>query len=139
MADFFGKVMSGINKGASTIRESSKDVMSKTKMHMEINEAEAEKKRLAEYLGQQTFNIYKSGAMLPEELVTLCLEIEKRNEMIRQRKEQLDAMSAKPAQTKEVPAEAAATGVETAEVLCPNGHKNPAGARFCTACGAQID
>ncbi len=139
MADFLGKVMSGINKGASTIRESSKDVMSKTKIHMEINEAEAEKKRLAEYLGQQTFNIYMSGAMLPEELINLCLEIQKRNETVRQLQEQLDAMAAKREQTKEVPAEPAASKAEAAEVICPNGHKNPAGARFCTTCGAQID
>lgn len=139
MADFLDRMMVGINKGASTISEGSKNLMEKAKLNTAIHDAEEAKKKLAELLGQQAFNLYMSGTAIPEELHNFCLEIKKRNDEIRQYQESLAALEAKRNVMPGMPQSGMPQGgAPQGGVACGCGFTNNPGAKFCAKCGNKL-
>ncbi len=127
MADFFDKMLVGINKGVSSVSEGSKNMMEKAKINTSISDAEKDKKRIAEQLGVLVYDLHQNGEVLPEAVLALCDQITERNNQIAELKQKLSVMDA----PKEAPVPAAAPGG-----FCPNcGSPVREGAKFCANCG----
>ncbi len=134
MADFLDKMMAGINKGAATIGEGSKNMFEKAKINTAIHEAEKDKAKLAELLGMQAYRLYFSGVELPEELHNFCMEMKKRDDAIEAHQEAIRALETKNTVAAPAIPEAAPSGK-----TCSCGHVNNLGAAFCAGCGAKLD
>lgn len=127
MADFFDKVLVGINKGVSSVSEGSKNMMEKAKINTSISDAEKEKKRIAEQLGIIVYDLHQNGEVLPEAVLAFCDQITEINNQIATLRQKLTAME----MPKETPTSAPAAGG-----FCPNcGSPVREGAKFCGKCG----
>lgn len=128
MAEFFDKMIVGINKGASNLKEGSKNLIEKANINTAIHKAEDEKKKLAELMGFKAYELYKAGTPLAEELSGFCSEMEKRDEQIAKQQQSLAALENK----------GAAAQSESAKV-CSCGYANRADSKFCAKCGTKLD
>ena len=125
MADFFDKMLVGINKGVSSVSEGSKNMMEKAKINTSIGDAEKDKKRIAEQLGSLVYDLHQKGEVFPEAVLAFCDEITEKNNQIAELKQKLSAME----MPKEAPAPVAGS-------FCPNcGTPVREGAKFCANCG----
>lgn len=130
MADFFDKVVVGINKGISTVSEGSKSVVEKAKTNVQIQDIEKKRAQLIQNLGALTFNLINEGSLdLPQGEV-MYQEITNLNQKIAELQEQ---MKAKEEQKVQAPVAPVANGV-----VCTCGHQNKEGARFCSKCGTPL-
>lgn len=126
MADFFDKMLVGINKGVNSVSEGSKNMMEKAKINTSISDAEKDKKRIAEQLGALVYDLHQNGEVLPEAVLTLCDQITERNNQIAALRQKLSAMEA----AKETPT------VVGGGNFCPScGAAVREGAKFCAKCG----
>ena len=130
MAEFFDKMMVGINKGANSISTGSKNLMAKAKLNTEIKDAEKEKDKLAELLGKRALELYLGGTEIPEELRNFCDEMKKRDDIIAEKREKIRELEEKKDQTEEAGA--------AAPIVCSCGHSNKATAKFCANCGNKL-
>ncbi|MBE7024503.1 MAG: zinc ribbon domain-containing protein [Ruminococcaceae bacterium] len=125
MAEFFNRMLVGINKGVNSVSEGSKNMMEKAKLHTAISDAEKAKAKLAEQLGNLTHSLHQSGTALPENLVPLCEEISAYVSQIAELKQRLDAME---------PEKSAASGT-----VCPAcGTACRPDSKFCANCGGTL-
>ena len=135
MADFFGKVKDGFNKGVATVSTGSKTMIEKSKLNTIIKSLEDEKKQLAEILGNKVYNycMQNPDADIPRaEAEEICGEINARIERINQEKikiEQLDA------EMNKVMGNSSGMGMPA---ICSCGNTNAPGAKFCAKCGNKI-
>ncbi len=113
MADFFDKMLVGINKGVASVSEGSKNLMEKAKLNAAISDDEKEIRSLFEKLGQEAFGLFKAEEPLPESMAAICTEIQGKQDAIKEMQEKLAAMEAAREAAKE-------------------------GIAFCPACGAQV-
>ncbi len=93
MANFFDNLKEHVNKGVSTVSEGSKAFVEKAKINTAISDAEKEKERLAQILGQQIFNMYMAGVHLPEDVYGLCEGIRRKIEELRELYAALQALN----------------------------------------------
>ncbi|MBQ7036573.1 MAG: zinc ribbon domain-containing protein [Clostridia bacterium] len=134
MADFFDKMLVGINKGVNSVSEGSKNMMEKAKINTSISDAEKEKLKIAEQLGIQAYALQQSGVELPEALIPFCEQITARNQMIADLKKRLAEIDA-PKETASIPM-ATANPVGS---YCPDcGSPCNTGAKFCPKCGKAL-
>ena len=134
MADFFDKMLVGINKGVNSVSEGSKNMMEKAKINTSISDAEKEKLKIAEQLGIQAYALQQSGVELPEALIPFCEQITARNQMIADLKKRLAEIDA-PKETASIPM-ATANPVGS---YCPDcGSPCNVGAKFCPRCGKTL-
>ncbi len=134
MADFFDKMLVGINKGVNSVSEGSKNMMEKAKINTAISDAEKAKLKIAEQLGIQAYTLHQSGTALPEALLTFCEQITARNQMIAELKQRLADLDA-PKETSVIPM---ATPAQTGS-FCPEcGTPCRDGAKFCPNCGKTL-
>ncbi len=134
MADFFDKMLVGINKGVNSVSEGSKNMMEKAKINTSISDAEKEKLKIAEQLGIQAYALQQSGVELPEALIPFCEQITARNQMIADLKKRLAEIDA-PKETASIPM-ATANPVGS---YCPDcGSPCNVGAKFCPKCGKAL-
>lgn len=124
MADIFDKLAEKVNKGVSTVGNTSKTAVEKTRINAAIRALEGEKRSIAEQLG---FKVYEFAMQSQEIKMTdvqwFCDEITNRNAGIDDLRYQLSRL------------EAPAMG---AMVQCACGQLNGADARFCAKCGNQL-
>ncbi len=134
MADFFDKMLVGINKGVSSVSEGSKQLMEKAKINTAISDAEKEKLKIAEQLGIQAYTLQQNGVEIPEALLSFCEEISARNQTISDLKKRLLEMDA-PKETAPIPM---ATPNHVGG-YCPDcGSPCNVGAKFCPKCGKAL-
>lgn len=129
MADIFDKIVSGINKGVTTVGANSKAMIEKAKVNTAIKSLEEEKGQLAELLGLKVYTSFAQGAETPkEEIESFCNEITKRVQLIAEQQQELLRIDAE--------AKAATGGSgKPRSAQCSCGHMNTEGSKFCTKCG----
>lgn len=134
MADFFDKVLVGINKGVNSVSEGSKNMMEKAKLNTAIADAEKAKAQLAEQLGTLTHLARKNGVELPENLVAVCDQMTACDDRIAELKNRLAEMEAAKAAAQTPVPEAAPAGP-----VCPScGAVGRPGGKFCAKCGGAL-
>lgn len=134
MADFFNKMMDGINKGIATASVGSKTVFEKNKHNTIIKNLENEKKQLAELIGNKVFDYCaKNEGDVPRDLIAnFCAEIDSRNAQIQEQIQQIAILDAEMDKIK-------GSGAPTVSAnTCSCGHPNNVGAKFCGKCGKQL-
>ena len=129
MADFFNKVLVGINKGVNSVSENSKIFVEKTKLSTTIKDKETEKNKILQQLGNMVYQMQKRGEIEFEQFKDMCSEIDSYNTAIEELNVQL-----KNLQNGLVDSNDISTGVR-----CSCGHYNRSDAVFCAGCGARLD
>lgn len=140
MADFFDKMLDGINKGVATVSTGSKAMLEKSRITTIIKNLESEKKQLAEVLGNKVYNFCQNNAEgdIPRaDVINFCNEINARNEQIAEQQKKIEAIDAEVNQVKGASA-AFNPNTGAAMVPCSCGHMNSAGAKFCAKCGTKL-
>ncbi len=135
MADFFDKVIVGINKGVNSVSEGSKNMVEKAKIHSAVSDAEKAKLKLMEQLGALTYAAQQSGMELPENLLAVCGQITAQNNQIQELQQRLaDMEAAKAAAT----AASAAPAAPAGPVCSACGAVGRPGGKFCAKCGGSL-
>jgi len=135
MADIFGKITSGINKGVATVGTGSKAMIEKARIKTIIKNLETEKANLAELLGMNVYEKYSQGEEKLEDksIENFILEIGKRLESIAEQQAELRRIDDEMNQV---------TGnkgnTSNTEKTCVCGNSMPSGAKFCTKCGNSL-
>lgn len=132
MADFFGKVLDGVNKGVATVSTGSKTILEKTKINSVIKTLTDEKKQLSEILGNKvyTFAAQEKKDVPFAEIEALCLQITQRIDQIAQQQAKIEALD------DEMNKITGTSGISSS--VCSCGHINKEGAKFCAACGNKL-
>lgn len=132
MADFFGKVLDGVNKGVATVSTGSKTIIEKTKINSVIKTLTDEKKQLAEILGNKVyaFAVAEKKDVPFAEIEALCAQITLRTEQIAEQQAKIDALD------EEMNKITGSSGISS--LVCSCGHINKEGAKFCAACGKKL-
>jgi len=133
MADFFGKLSDGINKGIAKVGANSKALMEKAKIKTVIDKAENERKQLTQLLGTKIHDMYKTNGeiVLDDGMKNIFAEIDKREEVIAQQQEQLKKIE------EELRLVAGGTAPIEGGITCTCGHINARDTKFCAKCGSQ--
>jgi ribosomal protein L40E len=132
MADLFGKIKKGIDKGINIASQKSGELVEAGKLQTQIMSLKSDRKNGINDLGKLTYDMLKSDSFeleILEEKFKAILEIEREIEEKEEAKNNAD----KPEQKSSDEAE------EKAVIFCPNcGAENPAGAVFCAKCGTKM-
>lgn len=130
MADFFNKVLVGLNKGVNSVSENSKLFMEKTRLNSAIKDKEDLKNKTAQQLGMMAYQMQKRGDIEHEQFKDMCEEIEKCNKDIEDLNVQLlNLQNTIAPQTTE----------ENKGIQCACGYYNKSSAVFCAGCGAKLN
>lgn len=134
MADLFGKIKKGIDKGISVASQKSGELVETGKLQSQIISLKNDKKTGINELGKLTYEMLKSDSFeleVLEEKYKEILEIEMEIDKKEEAKKNVDQKEEGAAE--EVEAEA----VEMAK--CPScGTENPVDAMFCGKCGTKL-
>ena len=136
MADFFGKVKDGFNKGVATVSTGSKTMIEKSKCNTVIKSLEDEKKQLAEIMGNKVYGFCTEnpeGDIPRDEVINFINEINARNAQIAEQEKRIQELDA---EMNQVRGNNVVTGATT---VCSCGHTNAAGVKFCAGCGKKMD
>lgn len=137
MADFFDKMLVGINKGVNTVSVGSKVLVEKAKLNTQIKDTEWEKNRLFQNIGTLVYNLHINGEVEIEQCAEMYSEvaaIDQKIEMLQRQLQALESPQTQPtryAQT--IQPNTAANGVS-----CKCGFINKEGAKFCAKCGSAL-
>lgn len=131
MADFFGKVLDGVNKSVATVSTGSKTILEKTKINSVIKTLTDEKKQLCEILGNKvyTFAAQEKKDVPFAEIEALCEQITQRIVQIAEQQAKIEALDDEMNKI---------TGSSGISAVCSCGHINKEGAKFCAACGNKL-
>ena len=132
MADFFNKIVDGVNKGVATVSTGSKNMVEKSKIHSIIKTLADEKKQLAEILGNNIYEyvLNNEGDIPRSSVEKICGEISNRIKQTNELNIKLDELN------KEMDKIVGTTSISTG--LCSCGHQNKPDAKFCIACGQKL-
>ena len=133
MAEIFSKIAGGINKGVVTVSANSKAMLEKTKIKTVIDNLENERKQLVFLLGTKIHGMHKASGevMIDTGIENMFAEINKRDELIAQQKEQLLQVEAELRL-----AVSGGSSIEQSGITCTCGHINHKEAKFCAKCGS---
>ena len=129
MADFFNKVLVGINKGVNSVSENSKIFVEKTKLSTAIKDKETLKNKTLQQLGNMVYQMQKRGDIEFEQFKDMCTAIDNCNKNIEELNIQLKNLQNTPD----------ISDVENTGIQCACGHYNRSDAVFCAGCGAKLD
>lgn len=134
MADFFGKVKDGFNKGVATVSTGSKTVLEKSKLNSIIKSLEEEKSQLAAILGNKIFTYCQNtpeGDIPRAEVISFCEQIAARDVQIGENRKRIEELDREMNQV---------MGTSSASIptVCPCGYENKPGAKFCAKCGNKL-
>lgn len=131
-ADFFGKMKDSMSKGIATVSTGSKTMVEKSKINSIIKTLEDEKKQLAEIAGNKVIAYCMANAEgdIPRsEVLSICNEIVARNEQIAAHQQRIAELDSEMEQVR---------GGSNLGGICPCGHENAPGAKFCARCGNKL-
>ena len=124
MAEFFDKVLSGINKGVNTVSENSQIIVEKANLNTAKRNAENSRNDLYRQLGALVYNLRADGKI--NAITESTKNIEELEEKIRALDSNRQGASAPNAPIQN-------------GVACGScGHVNEAGSNFCAECGTRI-
>ena len=128
MADFFDKVIDGVNKGVATVSTGSKTILEKTKINTVIKTLTDEKKQLLEILGNKVYTLaVQEKKDIPlSEVEPICEQITQRLSQIAEQQAKIEALD------EEMNRITGSSGVSN--IVCSCGNINKSGAKFCAAC-----
>jgi ribosomal protein L40E len=136
MADLFGKIKKGIDKGINIASQKSGELVEAGKLQTQIIALKNDRKSSINDLGKVTYDMLKSDSFeleILEEKFKKILEIEKEIEEKEEAKKNADKGESKGEEQSEEQPE------EKAVVFCPNcGAENPEGSVFCSKCGTKM-
>lgn len=132
MANFFDKLVVGVNKGVSSVSEGSKVLVERAKLNTQLQEVEKKKSSLMGNLGLLVYNLYKSGQVTIDQCAGVYGEIDKCAEEIEGLQKAINELS----QEKAVNVQAAAD--DPNGKVCSCGKVNKLGAKFCAGCGSPL-
>ncbi|MBQ3023391.1 MAG: zinc ribbon domain-containing protein [Clostridia bacterium] len=132
MADFFDKVIDGVNKGVATVSTGSKTILEKTKINTVIKTLTDEKKQLLEILGNKVYTLaVQEKKDIPlSEVEPICEQITQRLSQIAEQQAKIEALD------EEMNRITGSSGVSN--IVCSCGNINKSGAKFCAACGNKL-
>lgn len=143
MADFFNKVLVGINKGVNSVSENSKLFIEKNRINSAIKEQESRKSINAQQLGMMVYQMCKDKEIENDKFNDFRTAIDSANNEIKILNIQLinlqnmaNSNVANNTYTENVTPQPQA-GIETVQCSC--GYINRKSAAFCTACGAKLN
>lgn len=137
MADFFGKIKKGIDKGISVASQKSGELVETGKLQSQIISLKNDKKTSINELGKLTYEMLKSDSFELEILEEKYKEIREIEKEICSKEEAKKNVEIKSEDQGEVGAATFDTKVEMAN--CPKcGAENAVDAKFCGKCGTKL-
>lgn len=133
MANFFDRVVYEVNKGVSSVSESSKSILEKSKLNGAISECEEQKLKIAQGIGIKIYNMYMSGAEIPEDVKADCDKITAKISEIRSHKQRLCTLK------EQADANKFGTQASAAKKICKCGFENTPDSHFCAQCGEKLN
>ena len=103
MAGFIDKVVTGINKGVTSVSEGSKIFVEKAKLNTLIQDTEKEKNQLLLNMGNLVYNLHNNGEIHIEQCMGLCDSIGQLNQKIIDLQNQLQVMDSSVQQNYNIP------------------------------------
>ena len=137
MANFFDKVVVGLNQGINSVSESSKVFMEKAKLNTQIQDIEREKNSLLQNIGLLIYNLQVSGELTVEQCSGMCDEIKTADEQIAMLKKQIQTIEMQKGQTTSYNQGFTNQSIENG-IRCECGNINKSGAKFCAKCGQPL-
>ena len=128
MANFFDRVVYEVNKGVSSVTESSKELLEKSRLNGAINECKEQKLKIAQEIGVKIYNMYMTGAEVPDAVKTDCDGITQKINEIKAHKRRLDEIRAQEQGEQ-----------NTAKKVCECGFENAPDSNFCQKCGKKLN
>ncbi len=130
MADFFDKVKQGIDKGITTVRVKSKEVIETTKIKGQIRAIQERKNAALEELGNIVYTMFLKGGFDEERAKEKCEGIRGLDSQIKEKEKELNQIHL---QTEE------ALGKPKAVAICDCRAEIYEGAKFCGKCGKRVE
>ena len=128
MANFFDKVVTGLNKGVTTVSEGSRLIVEKAKLNTKLDDVKEKKNKVLNELGGIVYSMHLKGEITIEKCRNIFNEIAELDKNIEDINMQIKAIEA---QKETQPA------AETKR--CPScGAANKATAKFCASCGKSM-
>jgi hypothetical protein len=123
MADFFDKLMQGLNKGITTASVKSKEMLDASRLKSQISECERQKKDALAELGTTVCTMLDSGRVEEDVLRAARLTIAKFDEQISEKQQELVRIHAKAQQDlagAQPAVESATVGADSTEDSVPD-------------------
>ena len=133
MAEFFDKVLSGINKGVNTVSENSKIMVEKANLNTAKRNAENSRNVLYRQLGALVYNLRADGKIDAPEIEGLYNAITESTKNIEELEEKIRALD-----SNRQGASAPNAPIQNGVACGSCGHVNEAGSNFCAECGTRI-
>jgi len=133
MADIFGKIVGGLNKGVATVGANSKAMVEKAQIKTVISNLETECKQLCELLGMKVYEQYSQSdkEIEDEDMANFVAEIGKRLAGIEEQQTELKRIEDELRMVK-------GGGAYSAEKACACGYVCAQGSKFCAKCGSAL-
>lgn len=129
MADFFGKVMSSINKGVEAVSSKGKELIETAKLRAKIRDVESTIQNRFNALGKKVFEMINKEILAEDSLKADCGEITALYKKIDELEEAI----------KQVELETLKMRRGADAIMCNKcGALNRAGDKFCSACGSAL-
>lgn len=125
MANFFDRVVYEVNKGVSSVSESSKGLLEKTRLEGAIRECKEQKLKAAQEIGIKIYNMYMEGKDVPDEVKGDCGTITAKINEIKSHRQKLEDIK----RQSENP---------SAKKVCECGFENTPDSNFCEKCGKKL-
>ena len=132
------KVVTGFNKGVSSVSEGSKTFVEKARINTKIEELEREKTRYMQNIGNLVYNLQSSGAVSIPQCEAICGEVAECDRQIEELKQQREALEQQRYQNQQY-AQQQAPMDYNAGVRCSCGFINRETAKFCASCGSALN
>lgn len=128
MANFFDKVVYKVNKGVSSVAESSKEILEKSRLESAINELKEQKLKTAQEIGIKIYNMYMAGEYVPSAVTSDCDEITLKINEIKAHKKRLAELKAREKAVQ-----------NCVKKVCECGFENASDSNFCQQCGKKLN
>lgn len=132
MANFFDKMVVGINKGVNSVSEGSKILVEKAKLSTQLQEYEKQKNQMLQNIGALVYNLQASGEIDIPQSKGMCDEVTALNEKIKDLEVKIRNLDANRTQNSYV-------NVQPSDgIVCSCGCVNVKDAKFCAGCGKPL-
>lgn len=141
MANFIDKIVSSLNKGVSTVSESSKLMVERTKVSSQRDSLLKEINILYINLGELMYNLQKNGLAKVEQTSGIMNELDMLHKKLSELERQIQELSNQKVLASQgyAAGKSNVTNNEKAEgILCSCGYLNDADAIFCGECGSKL-
>lgn len=135
LKDLFEKVVTGFNKGVSSVSEGSKLIVEKARLNTQIQSIEKRRNELIKDLGCVTYKLQMCGDIHIEQCDNLCNDINDLNKKIEEFESEIRILESRNIQSGQTDfsCENIIDGIK-----CSCGFVNKSTAKFCSKCGSAL-